>query len=291
MGKSLLLPIAVALTVLPSAHGATRLRVTGDKVNLRAGADYETEVVGSVSKQHVLTAGGEVQGDWTKVVPPPHVDLWVHGEMVQDGVVTVSRVRVRSGAGISYRPVGALDRGVRVAVRGRQGDWLRIAPPAGSWLWIYTGYVKPVFPQPAKPKRSPPGPRPRPVTVGQPTGSTVKEVDDEATSQVQEIPTRVPDVLNRSRLLPFREQARMVKYAGTVRPVPFTWRRPGRYRLMADDEGGKLRTACFLVGDRKRLAAMLGEPVTVFGREYWLERMRYPVVVCELITTEGGNRE
>jgi len=134
--------LLAALVCLASVcSGAEKITVTGSRVNLRAVADPNGEIVGQVAKGDVLSATGVTEGDWIEITPPAAVSVWLYGELVRDGVVAASSVRVRSGPGIGYRPVGSLSKGSSVQVLGTKGDWLQIAPPADCKVWISKGYV------------------------------------------------------------------------------------------------------------------------------------------------------
>jgi len=154
--------IALAGLVAAMSASAVDVRVTGDRVNLRTRPDGESEVVGQVSRGTVLKRLAS-DGDWTKVAPPEGTDLWVYGELIQDGLVAVPKLMVRGGPGINYKSVGHLLEGDGVTVRGEQSGWLRIAPTPGSYVWISSGYVQRTS-APAEPAAKPsPAPAVKPV--------------------------------------------------------------------------------------------------------------------------------
>lgn len=130
------------LFVSTAVFSATFVEVTGNNVNLRSAPGLPSDVVGQVSKGEVLELLGSVEDAWVKVAPPSNVDLWVASQYVENGIVTGNRVRVRAGANVNYKDVGIVDKGSKLEVRGRVGDWIKIAPPEGSFVWITNAYVK-----------------------------------------------------------------------------------------------------------------------------------------------------
>lgn len=123
-------------------YGATFVEVTGDRVNLRSAAGMPSEVVGQVNKGDLLELQGNVSDPWVKVTPPQSVDLWISSQFVENGVIVGNRVRVRAGSSVNYKDVGIVEKGTKVEVRGKVGDWVKIAPPKTTAVWITNSYVK-----------------------------------------------------------------------------------------------------------------------------------------------------
>lgn len=138
--------IFAALVSAALAASSATMRVTGDRVNLRALPDGESEIVGQVSAgEHLVAPEGVAAGaPWVKVRPPDTVDLWIYAPLVKDGVVVADGTYVRPGPGLQFRAVGRLQKGTELTLRGTAaGDWLRIAPVAGTCeVWISSAYVK-----------------------------------------------------------------------------------------------------------------------------------------------------
>lgn len=130
------------LFVSTVAFSATFVEVTGDNVNLRSAAGLSSDVVGQVSSGDLLELQGNIEDAWVKVTPPQSVDLWVAGQYVENGVIIGNRVRVRAGASINHKDVGIVEKGTKVDVRGNVGDWIKIAPPKTTSVWITNAYVK-----------------------------------------------------------------------------------------------------------------------------------------------------
>ena len=100
------------------------------------------EAVALLSAETVLSVFGALTDDlWVPVVAPDAVSVWIYRDLVRDGVVRADKSQVRSGAGMTYRPVASLDRGAPVEVRGRYGDWLRVKPPPEVRFWVLRDQV------------------------------------------------------------------------------------------------------------------------------------------------------
>ena len=120
--------------------------VTGSRVNLRAKPGFEfSEVLGQADYDERLEVR-EMGEEWVGVVPPARVSFWVSGQFVKrpENEITGNRVNVRTGPSQNHSVVMTLDRGTAVDVREESGEWVRIAPPAGTLVWISRSFVKPL---------------------------------------------------------------------------------------------------------------------------------------------------
>ena len=277
--------LVLCVILASAAVRAAEVRVAVDHLNLRAGPGSQEDVVGQVNRGEVLEAG-ETEGDWLQVAPPDSVSVWVYGELIRDGAAAADQVLVRGGPGINYREVGRLGKGEKVVARGTSasGEWLKIAPPPGCFLWIGRKYVEPAAAKPWKapaaghggqsdgtaPKAEAPAP-PGGLAGATPPPPTVGEKPEE----------EVPAVL-RGKVLARREgQGRIAEQAGTLGPAGLVWRKPSSYRLIQTDPKGHILSACYVIGDESELARLRGKALRVRGREYWLEGVAYPVIVAE----------
>lgn len=129
--------------LFPSAFGEVSTlpaTVTGDNVNLRVSPSRRSEIVGQLQR------GEEVRilltdGEWYAIVPPPGISAWVSADYLHDGVVTGSRVNVRSGPGVSYGRLTFLRRGMSVPVLEEREGWAKIELPATGRLWVSARYI------------------------------------------------------------------------------------------------------------------------------------------------------
>ena len=291
--------VAVCLTMAAScasvAGPGTTVRVGGDSVNLRAGPTLRREVVGQVSKGDVLTVVGSATGEWVSVLAPESIDLWTYGELVQDGHAAVPKLHVRCGPGINYTVVGKLAKGDRVSVRGSRDKWLKIAPPPGTVLWVSAQYLTPAMSEarhaPVAVDRPPPGPAVADVTTADvPRAPVAPARDPQPAADAGAAATAVPPAVPASPvpvspaptrdLIPSVEQGKTVHYQGVLRPAGLVWRRPSRYRLVRSEKTGTAATSCYVSADESTLSLLVGHRVHLVGKEYWLQGVRYPLVVA-----------
>ncbi|MCA1808590.1 MAG: SH3 domain-containing protein [Lentisphaerae bacterium] len=244
--------------------------------NLRAKPSLTVEVVAQVSEPDILTVKS-VAEEWVEVLPPDHADLWVLGDYVQDGMIRCNRsVNVRAGAGINFNVVGQLADGDPVEVRGSHADWIRIAPPSAASLWVAASLVELVLP-------TPPEPEPEPVVQEEPPTEPVVVAEPPPPPPQPVAPPVIapPADLDLNHAMP---QGELRDYEGTLRPRSFFARTPSRYRLTGvRPETGSEFTICYVRGNDAQLKSLLNRRMRITGREYWVFRLDYPVLIPERI--------
>lgn len=151
--KRILLPFLL----LSVGTFAADVAIVGNRVNLRAAAVGDSEVVGQVSDGETLPLHGAISDAWVGVGVPSRIDLWIYSPLLAGDRVNVNKAHVRAGAGLNYHSVGLLQKGDAVQIRGKAGDWTKIAPPAVATVYVTNAFVKAVVPKPA------PTPAPKPV--------------------------------------------------------------------------------------------------------------------------------
>jgi len=121
--------------------------VTGNDVNVRSGDAKAFREMGQLNKDRVVEIlATSKDGKWVRIVAPGDSSVWVFAKFVrvegEKGTLTGDKVRVRVRPELKSEVVNRLNRGAVVKVRGREGDWLKIAPPPGTIAWIHAQYVK-----------------------------------------------------------------------------------------------------------------------------------------------------
>ena len=124
--------ICLSAGLLPAAPQ----RVVPGGADLRAAPSDTAFVVTQMLGGEAVDVCGDTSATWVSVVPPDRVSLWMYGDLVRNGTVIAPKVEVRSGPGINYEAVGLVAKGIALTVRGNQGPWIEIAPPAGCQLWL-----------------------------------------------------------------------------------------------------------------------------------------------------------
>lgn len=277
----------LCLVYLAAGQGETRVRVTGQRINLRAKPSLQSEVVGQVADGETLNAKS-FQDEWVEVAPPETVDLWVHREFVKDNRVTAVRLYVRAGPGINFSVVGTLGRDAAITPRGDFGEWIKVVPPPGSSLWVNRSYVQAldlekvkaaVVPPPAevaKPAEAAPAAPAQPAAVQAPAEEKAASAQEPAPAAQK---SRVPPDLD---LIPVEGQGRSVQREGVLRLAGIVIGRPSRFRLVRYD-GNRVETLCYVRGNNSQLNSFLGQRLLIRGREYWVQGVKQPVLIPEQI--------
>lgn len=129
------------------------LRVVADPVNIRSRPDANSLAVTRVPRETVLRALDSEFG-WHRILPPEGTFSLVAAAYVDVRSETEGRVAVREGGlrvrvGSTLREVNPLDTEVQatlerdtpVQIVGRQGEWLKIAPPTGVYFYVSDQHV------------------------------------------------------------------------------------------------------------------------------------------------------
>ncbi|MHC4531487.1 MAG: SH3 domain-containing protein [Planctomycetota bacterium] len=127
--------------------------ITGDNVNMRSGPGTNYYRCGKLNQGARVDVVGS-QFSWSRIVPPEGSFSWIsqyvsiNADDESTGTVTGNAVRVYAGSS-ELKPIHSttvqlrLDRDDKVKLLlGEEGDYYKILPPAGSYLWVSTQYTK-----------------------------------------------------------------------------------------------------------------------------------------------------
>jgi hypothetical protein len=292
--RQLLIFCAIWLSLAGTGFGQTetKVKVVGQRVNLRAKAEAQAEVVGQISDGEFLNARS-FQDDWVEVAPPDSVDLWVHREFIKDSQVMAPKLYVRSGPGINYTVVGTLLRGDTITPKGDFGEWIKIVPPAVCSLWVNRSYVQVLQPEKSKLVPAQRSSADQPVKTGGQVVEVAAEAPDIYSPPVVAVAPKAPVVQLVQQqaatnapldmeLIPLAGQGRAVQRDGILRLSGLVWGRPSRFRLVRY-EGSRIEMICYVRGNSSQMNTLLGERLLIRGREYWVQGVKYPVVVPDEI--------
>lgn len=292
--RQLLFFCAIWLSLAGTGFGQTetKVKVIGQRVNLRAKADPQAEVVGQFSDGEFLNARS-FQDEWVEVVPPDSVDLWVHREFIKDNQVMAPKLYVRSGPGINYTVVGTLLRGDTITPKGDFGEWIKVVPPAVCSLWVNRTYVQVLQPEKAKQFPAQKSPSDQPAKADGQVAEEAPEAPDIYTPPIVAVAPKAPSaepvqqqvVTNHPSdlaLIPLAGQGRVVQRDGILRLSGLVWGRPSRFRLVRY-EGSRIEMICYVRGNSSQMNALLGQRLLIRGREYWVQGVKYPVVLPDEI--------
>ena len=99
----------------------------------------------------------------------------------------------------------------------------------------------------------------------------------------EEVDVGLPVTLVKGQLVTGLDQGRAARISGSLHRTLHGWRRPSRYRLVQRDEQGRSVIVCYVLGDKAQLNEIVGSRVTLTGRKYVVQGVRYPVLVPEQI--------
>jgi hypothetical protein len=145
---------ADAASSRPKQMDSYWVRIRGDGVNVRSRPDGNSVVVARLDAGRVLRVVGQEFG-WLRVEPPREVFSRVSAEHVDvqgegRGVVSVKSGKLRVRVGGTQRdtdPLRAevqtlLPVGAEVRIREREGEWLKIDPPTGVFVYVSEEYAE-----------------------------------------------------------------------------------------------------------------------------------------------------
>ena len=130
-------------------------QIMDDNVNIRSGPGtnyYSCAKLSSSDKVKVVSS----LFSWSHIVPPIGSFSWISKQYVSIdqndpnvGIVTADAVRVYAGSE-DLKPIYSttmqlkLNRGDKVALMDdeKEGDYYKIVPPAGAYLWVSTRFIK-----------------------------------------------------------------------------------------------------------------------------------------------------
>ncbi|MHC4109841.1 MAG: SH3 domain-containing protein [Planctomycetota bacterium] len=150
---------AVKAAVLSFPYDA---QITEDNAPVRSGSGTNYYICGKLKKGDKVKVVSS-QFSWSRIVPPAGSFSWIHIRNVSidpddstTGIVTAEGIRVYAGSE-HKEPLHSehlqlkLNRGDEVKFVGKQkGDYYKIAPPGGAYLWVSTKYTKALAAPPPK---------------------------------------------------------------------------------------------------------------------------------------------
>ncbi|MEI6891136.1 MAG: SH3 domain-containing protein [Pontiella sp.] len=234
------------------------IKVTGDRVSLRAAPSLDGELLDRAMRGEEMVYFEQTNG-WVAVQAPESLNFWVAAEFVREGLVQPQKLNVRSGPSRNYTVVAVVERDDVLAVRGEFNEWVKIAPPLGSRVWISADYVEFMVPPPAEPVEKVAEPEvvvaPTPVVAPKPVGTPVSLMHLDKT----------------------RTQGAIDEYPGILRRDS-----PGLYKLVLVS-GRFEERICIVKGNIGQMETYLNQPVQLKGPIYWVKGIDVPVMVPDTI--------
>jgi len=273
--------VGIFFLIFAASVFAERVRVTGDRVNIRAASNLTSRVMGQVSDGTVLQAV-TIGETWVEILPPPDVFGWIHGDLVKEGRISSSRANIRSGPGVNYEIIARVEKNDPVKEQGRFNEWIKITPPEGTTVWISREYTGPL----EQITDTPPPPAPsvltnKPANIGV-APKPPKPLSDEGRISSPAIAIPEHDLssagITSNMLIQGEQQDVIVKKKGILKRASLVWRRPSRYVLIDPDSNAEDKALCYVTGSDPQLEAVTDRKMTIEGAEYRVQGAKYPVL-------------
>lgn len=262
MKKVLLMLIALSAAVY--AQEAVKVKVTGDRVSLRATPDTNAVLLTRAMIGDELVLKDNSNPDWVGILPPEAVDFWVSSEFVSNSTVRAQLLNIRSGPSLSHSVVGIASSGTVFKVRGEVAQWLKIAPTSNTVLWISRKYVDAPGSVVIEPVAAPV------VQIPVRETQTVVKVVEEPS--VEEIMTAIASASQKKlNVDTSKPQGVEGTYYGILQPSDAML-----YKLV-DDHFTDI-TVCYVRGNLAQMKTFTGMKLQITGKTYWAEGMDIPVV-------------
>lgn len=263
--------LATAMTVSAQTNTMNKVRVTGDRVSLRARPDLNGELLDRAMRGDEMICFEKTNG-WLAVQAPDSLNFWVAQEYIVDGKVTPKKLNVRSGPSLNYNAIAVVGRGDVVEVRGEfppadevsdaaanVSKWYKIAPPSGARVWISEDYVEVVEP-----------PKPEPMVAVEPEPIAEKKPEPVVEKKPEAKKDELPPLM--LVLDDTRPQGKEDRIPGILRRA-----NPGLYKLVLI-VGDIEEPICLVRGRESQLEKMLNRSLLIEGKVYWAKDVDLPVL-------------
>lgn len=249
------------LTLAAYAQETVKVKVTGDRVSLRAAPEPGAVLLSRAMAGDELVLKDNSHPDWIGVQPTETVDLWVNSEFVSTNTVLAELLNIRSGPSLSHSTVGTAHKGDTLTVRGEIAQWLRIAPTSNTVVWISRKYAE-----------IPGAAVAAPLTVQE--TQTVAQIFSEPT--VADIliaaASTATNMPNKLKVDLSKQQGVTGTYYGVLQPSGNML-----YKLV-DDHFTDI-TVCHVYGNKPQMLTFTGMKIEITGKAYWVEGKDLPVVI------------
>jgi uncharacterized protein YraI len=201
--------------------------------------------------------------DWVAVQAPESLNFWVAGDYIQNGIVVPAKLNVRSGPSQNYTVVAVVMKDDSVSLRGEFNEWIKIAPPAGSRVWISEKYVEMIEP-----------PKPEPVVEPEPEPEPIPVVVEPEPEPAPVAPKRTEEELKPLLLVLDKS-----KEQGVYDEIPGVLRKanPGLYKLVLI-VGDLEEPICLVRGKEAQMERYLNRSMLIKGKKYWAKDVSIPVI-------------
>jgi uncharacterized protein YgiM (DUF1202 family) len=146
--SSVILVIALTVSGHADEHFPFLAQVAKDSVNVRAGANANFEKVDKLSRgTRVVVLGRSYE--WYKIQPLASTKEFIRSDYLQikagglTAEVSGDRVNVRASPNADAATLGQVKKGAEVKILEQANGWCRLAPVAGTAVWVLQDFLKP----------------------------------------------------------------------------------------------------------------------------------------------------
>ncbi|MBN2189900.1 MAG: SH3 domain-containing protein [Candidatus Aureabacteria bacterium] len=226
--------------------------ITGDNVNVRAGAGTNYDVICQLNRSDIVRVS-KVAGEWIEIYPNEKIFGWVKASHIENNKVTAEKLNVRAGASRNYSLICQLKQGDDVSILGELGSWKKIILPDYARVYIYKKYAKSI-----------------PSASIAKAATDIKKTIDEKTETRSSVKSENGE-----------EPVSAVTATGWLEDLGVLINRPGTYKLLQQDNR---KTILYFIKEGKQPLTFFSKNlVEIKGRLFYISSWSKPVIEVEEI--------
>lgn len=240
--------------------------ITADAVNIRSGANPNFEILCKLNKGSFITIAGRSL-DWYKIKLPKEAYCYVNSDYIEvkdiaTGIIKADRVNIRAREGQNYNILAQINKGDKVELIEKVGDWYKIEPTENCFGWVHSDFVK-YFSRIEEVK----------------LGKKKEEIKEEVKFQqpLKEEPIKKEPITKEEKEVPIA--------TGRIEDLGRIMNRPGTHKLVKDGS-----VIYYLKGDRSQLDSLNFYEVRVWGEVTKRPNCKYPLIIVKKIEPLRGDR-
>ncbi|MDP2938885.1 MAG: SH3 domain-containing protein [Candidatus Omnitrophota bacterium] len=235
--------------------------VTHDKVNVRAGANTNFEILSKLAVNERVTVLSKSY-EWYKISLPKDSVCYINERYVKitdsEYIVTANRVNLRAKPGENFTVIGWVDKGQTVKILKKTGNWYGIEPLGNCVGWVNEKFIS--------------------------YYSEFKKDDNKLQAKVTpalQLETKnIKSKLEKTKVVKSEQSIdKQTTAVGIVKPMGRVFKRSGTHKLMWDN-----KIIYILQGDRGKLDSFINYRVKIIGERLEIPSSKYPVIYVKQIT-------
>ncbi len=283
----------------------------GQKLNIRAGPGINFSIVGQLENGDKVTVRGTIS-EWCRIAPPKNSSLWIHRSLVE---LIEPMPQTKDNAKVaSEEPLFSTNVASKINLSNKPQEKEGVIAKTTPYKEVSkedkkTSSSENMMAKAKETKSASPISEQNTNTnivsekVEGKTQEQVKE-DNQKVKEKVEMPQSFqkdiiavapqksvmpPEIIQRDistaglDLVPTTRQGESVEVEGVLRRKQYLFRSPTGFRLITYDKEGNPQTICYLKGNSVQLEALLNREMKIYGKQFWIKKQKYPVVIPERI--------